>query len=57
MESQKLAYFYLPLLAILLCIIASIIDLSYGRQVKIEVMLFIPLMGFLLYLGYKKKVW
>jgi hypothetical protein len=57
MESQKLAYFYLPLLAILLCIIASVIDLSYGRPVKIEVMLLIPLMGFLLYLGYKKKVW
>jgi hypothetical protein len=56
MDSKKLGYFYLPLLAVLLCLMASVLDLYVGRSIRIEVVILIPIMCVLLYLGYRNKI-
>jgi uncharacterized membrane protein YhaH (DUF805 family) len=57
MSSRRLAYLYLPLIALILCLIALGIDLYYDQPIKSTVIFLIPLMLLLIGIGLKNKVW
>lgn len=57
MDSRRLAYLYLPSIAIILCVIATVLDVNAGHEVRISVIILIPLMAALIGIGIKNKVW
>ncbi|KPM49580.1 hypothetical protein [Jiulongibacter sediminis] len=57
MSSKRLAYLYLPSIALILCLIALAIDLYYNQPIKTTVIFLIPLMLLLIGIGIKNKVW
>ncbi|WP_304234871.1 hypothetical protein [Jiulongibacter sediminis] len=57
MSSKRLAYLYLPSIALILCLIALAIDLYYNQPIKTTVVFLIPLMLLLIGIGIKNKVW
>lgn len=57
MSSPKLAYLYLPAIALTLALIGISMKLYYGEPIPISIYFFVPVMIVLLYIGVRKKVW
>ncbi|MFT4739631.1 MAG: hypothetical protein ACI9DJ_000289 [Algoriphagus sp.] len=55
MNTKKLGFIYLPILAILLTISAIIIDLSYDRPVRWSAVVLLVLMSAILFVGLKNR--